>query len=336
MPTHKCIYCLRYLDANDFNAEHVIPEAFGKFEDNLVLNESVCGECNQYFGDNLELIFARDSFEAYDRVRHGLKSPAKLHDLGHRRLTFALADEGPWAGLRLALTAKNGMAVVSPVPQVRFCSRRGDQKIFVTEAELQNPDESLLKEIDPAGGIAIFSPSESTERRLIKALSRMEIRFEKKSDIPPPRIDEGEIEVEVQTKIDPIVNRCVAKIAFNYLAYTSGDSFVHGESFDAVRSFIRAGQKPGYRLVRVSDDPILADDLKHIRQTDGHLITVNWTRDNRHVIAQLSLFNRITYHVSLARYCSGLWRQIRSGHHFDIESRSTSELVGTSLIVPRF
>ncbi|MCH9012826.1 MAG: hypothetical protein IIA68_07190 [Proteobacteria bacterium] len=69
MLTHKCIYCLRDLDASDFRTEHVIPQAFGTFENNLTLNESVCGECNQYFGDNLELIFARDSFEAYDRVR---------------------------------------------------------------------------------------------------------------------------------------------------------------------------------------------------------------------------------------------------------------------------
>lgn len=336
MPTHKCIYCLRELDANEFKSEHVIPQAFGTFEGNLTLNKSVCGECNQYFGDKLELIFARDSSEAYDRVRHGLKSPAELHDLLHQRLTFALANEGEWTGLRLALTAENGMAVVSPVPQVRFCSRRGDKQIFVTEAELEDPDESLLKEIDPTGGIAIFSPSELIEGRLIEALARMEIRFEKESDIPPPRINEAEIEVEVQTKIDPIVKRCVAKIAFNYLAYTSGDAFVHGESFHAVRSFVRQGEAPDYPVVSATDNPILADDQRHLRQTDGHLITVNWTSDRRHVIAQMSLFNRLTYRVSLARYFPGLWRPIRSGHHFDIESRSISELIGTSLIVPRF
>ena len=335
MLTHKCMYCLRDLDASDFRTEHVIPQAFGTFENNLTLNESVCGECNQYFGDNLELIFARDSFEAYDRVRYGLKSLAELHDLPHERLTFALADEGEWTGLRVALTAKDGTLIVTPVPQVRFCGRRGDKQIFVTQAELEELDESLLREIDPNGGIAIFAPSELIAGRFIQALARMGIQFEAKNDMPPPRIDEAEIEVEVRTKIDPIVKRCVAKIAFNYLAYTSGSAFAHSESFHAIRSFIREGQELGYPVIRVTDDPILANDFRHLRQTNGHLITVNWTRDNRHVIAQASLFNRFTYHVSLARLFSGVWRPIRSGHLSDIDSRSISELVGTSLIVPQ-
>lgn len=336
MPTHICIYCLRDLDADAFKTEHIIPQAFGKFDDNLTLNESVCGECNQFFGDKLELIFARDSSEAYDRVVHSLKSPAELHDLLHHRLTFALAMEGEWTGLRLALKTENGMAVVGPVPQVRFSSNRGDEYIYVTEAELEEPDESLVRAIDRMGGIAIFSPSEEIEGRLIEALARISIHFEQQGDIAPPKIDKAEVEIEVQAKIDLIIRRCVAKIAFNYLAYTSGAGFVRGESFHAVRSFIREGQEPDYPLIRISDEPILTDDLRHLRQTDSHLTTVNWTRGNRHVIAQISLFNRITYHVSLARNFFGIWRPIRCGHHFDIGLRSISELVGTSLIVPRF
>ena len=335
MPTHKCIYCMRKLDADEFKTEHVIPQAFGKFEANLTLNESVCGECNQYFGDKLELIFARDSFEAYDRVRHGLKLPAELHDLLHERLTFALADEGKWTGFRLMLRDDAGTVVVGPVPQVRFCSSQGNEQIFVTELELENPDESLLKKIDLNGEIAIFSPSESVEGNLIEALTRMGVEFKKEGNAPFPKIDETDIEVEVQTKIDQIVKRCVAKIAFNYLTYTSGAAFVHGDNFNVVRSFIREGQVPDYLLVRVTDDPILSDDQRHYRQTDGHLVTVNWTPEKQHVIAQVSLFNRITYHVSLARGFSGFWREIRSGHLFDIGSRSISGLVGTSLIVPR-
>jgi hypothetical protein len=336
MTTHVCIYCLRDLDADAFTTEHVIPQAFGRFDDNLTLNESVCGECNQFFGDNLEGIFARDSSEAYDRVLHGLKPPAELHDLLHYRLTFALAMEGEWTGLRLALKTENGMAVVSPIPQVRFSSRRGDKYIYVTAAELEDPDGRVLEEIDRTGGIGILSPSEEIEGRLIEALARIGINFEQQGDIAPPRIDEAEVEVEVQARIDPIIRRCVAKVAFNYLAYTSGADFVRGESFHAVRSFIREGREPNYPLVRVTDEPILADDLRHLRQTDGHLITVNWRPDNPHVIAQISLFNRITYHVSLARNLWGIWRPIRCGHHFEIGSRSISKLVGTSLIVPRF
>ncbi len=57
--------------------------------------------------------------------------------------------------------------------------------------------------------------------------------------------------------------------------------------------------------------------------------------DDDLIVVMSRIFNRITYHVSLARGFSGFWREIRSGHLFDIGSRSISDLVGTSLIVPR-
>ena len=335
MPVHVCIYCLRELQADAFTTEHVIPQAFGSFDNNLTLNDAVCGDCNQFFGDELERIFARDSSEAYERVHRGLKSPAELHHLFHYRLTFALAMEGQWLGLRLALKTENGMIVVGPVPQVRFSNRRGDRYIYVTEIELTEQGENSLREVDRSAGIAVFSPTREIEERLIETLENIGIQFEKRGDIEPPRIEEADVEIAVQAIIDPIIRRCVAKIAFNYLAYTSGADFVRGRSFQAVRSFIKEGQVPNYPLIRISSVPILADDLRYLRQTDGHLVTVNWTPDGRHVIAQLSLFNRITYHVILAREYLGVWRQIRRGHHFDISSRSISELTPTSLIVPR-
>jgi hypothetical protein len=52
----KCIYCKVEKDAKYFTkVEHVIPQSFGHFENNLTLRNVVCDDCNQYFGDNLEL-----------------------------------------------------------------------------------------------------------------------------------------------------------------------------------------------------------------------------------------------------------------------------------------
>ena len=78
MPELKCIFCLEGDPAEGFNTEHVIPRAFGTFENNLTLTDMVCRSCNQFFGDNLELIFARDSFEAYDRILHGLNTGSAI------------------------------------------------------------------------------------------------------------------------------------------------------------------------------------------------------------------------------------------------------------------
>lgn len=75
-----CIYCLRELPKSKFNREHVIPEAFGKFKDNFVLHNTVCEDCNQHFGDNLDLILGRGSFEALQRIEEEIKSPESAAD----------------------------------------------------------------------------------------------------------------------------------------------------------------------------------------------------------------------------------------------------------------
>ena len=48
-------------------------------------------------------------------------------------------------------------------------------------------------------------------------------------------------------------------------------------------------------------------------------------------MAEVSLFNYITYRVSLCRQFSGvLWRPIRSGVHYDIERKIVKPLLGFS------
>ena len=325
---------MRELDESEFNTEHVIPQSFGKFEQNLTLNKSVCCECNSSFGDQMDRILARDSVEAYERVRHGLKDKTELDELPYRQLNFSVADEGEWTGLRVILKSENGKVVVDLVPQVRLSRKDGQGYEFVVEMELENLDESLLNAIDRTADVAIFPSSEEVVERLIGALRKIGIEFERQGYIASPKFAQSDVGINVHGKIDAVVKRCAAKIAFNYLAYTSGANFVRGDEFNTVRSYIRHGTTPDYSLIRVSDDPILADDLRHSRQTEGHLVTVNWTGDKRHIIAQLSLFNRVTYHVYLARNFQGFWREIRSGHHFDVGRRSIDELTATSLIVP--
>ena len=60
----KCIYCLKEKISNEFRKrEHVIPQMFGRFKNNLILRGFVCDNCNRYFGDNLELALGRDTIE---------------------------------------------------------------------------------------------------------------------------------------------------------------------------------------------------------------------------------------------------------------------------------
>jgi len=334
VPRSKCIYCLCDDPADGFNTEHVISRAFGTFENNLTLTDLVCRNCNQFFGNNLERILARDSFEAYDRIVTGLQPAAAIAQLPQDRLTFTFADTSGWSGLRLRLVATGDGRMVEPVPQVGL-PRRGDAgRIYLTEAELENSERELPSDFDRHGHIRIIAPSADVQHRLIALLDQRGIPFRLMGEFNLSVPDISEIEVYVNSRIDPVVKRCSAKMVFNYLAYVTDRAFVLLPTFNPIRAYIRHGTSPGYLLVNADDTPILATDDRTRRQTEGHLITVNWTCGNRHVVGQLSLFNRVRYRVSLARNFSGLWRPIRSGHHFDFDTRRVSPLMATSLHVP--
>lgn len=330
-----CIYCKRDLASYDFSTEHVVPRAFGTFDENLTLPDRVCAECNQYFGDTIDFTLARGSAEAIHRFDEGVKPPEEADDLRRDRVRIALAQEGNWHGLILRLTADPTGLVVEPVPQVGFAKQTGAGFIFVPEEVLQNMSQPLPSGTDPKRGLLLVANSNETRERLIQALKTRGINFLEHSWAAPP-IQAGEIlPVEIRSTIDSLVLRCVAKIAFNYLAYTQSRDFVLRDDFSVIRGFIRYDQRPPYRVIRVDSQPILQDDAVTKRQTNGHLVTVNWAQDRTSIVAQVSLFNHARYSVSLARGFRGVWRQICSGHHFDIERRLVEPLVGTSLVLPK-
>jgi hypothetical protein len=101
-----CIYCLEKQPDDQFNREHVIPEAFGKFEGNLVL-ECVCEACNTYFANTIDLKLARDSIEGIDRFWSGMKPAAEFKSLGPRSTTTVRFKEG-------AIHGGEGYAVANP------------------------------------------------------------------------------------------------------------------------------------------------------------------------------------------------------------------------------
>jgi hypothetical protein len=128
-----CIYCKRDLAGDDFNTEHVIPQAFGRFRDNLTLNQMVCAECNAYFGATIDFTLARGSAEALDRLRFGIKPLSGADDLLRDRVRFALKAEGGWEGLIMRLAAEPTGLVIEPVPQVGFARRPGEGYVYVSE-----------------------------------------------------------------------------------------------------------------------------------------------------------------------------------------------------------
>jgi hypothetical protein len=141
--------------------------------------------------------------------------------------------------------------VTSLVPQVDFRAHGETKWTFVSEDVLQDATQPLPPEAG-RGEIRLISESEEMERRLIAILSQRGIRFQKIGTTGgPPPSDEALAPLDFQSRIDSMIFRCVAKIAFNCLAWRQGEDFVRLNEFNALRTFVPYGTRASYPLVAV-------------------------------------------------------------------------------------
>lgn len=184
--------------------------------------------------------------------------------------------------------------------------------------------------------IRVMGPSQNDHIRLVEKLKKLDIKFVQQGVLDQPITVDGSVRVEIASQVDATIYRAIAKIAFNYVAHQHGAEFVLWPDFDDVRNYIRYGTEPSWAPVVIPvRKPILFDDSPRSRQTNGHLITVDWNAARTGLLAQVSLFNTITYRVVLCPYYSGIWHDgLRTGHHFDIEDRTVTPLNSASLGFP--
>jgi hypothetical protein len=332
-----CIYCKS--ENKPFHREHVLPQAFGTFEpDSPVLKDFVCADCNNYFGRTLEFALSRDSMEAVLRLRHGIKPASEAKELPYRKLELKVGQPGPWLGATVVLEADSTGKAIEPVlvPQVAFKWKTETEWTFFLESELDDASRLAPFRGSLPGSleIRILVPSHSDHERLVEKLRKLDIKFMKHGVLEQPMTEDGKIQLEIASQVDDTIFRAIAKIAFNYVAWVHGANFVLRSDFDDLRNYIRYGKPPWWApAVRPFKAPILADDLPHFRQTNGHLITFNWNYKQMGLVAQVSLFNTITYHVLFCLSYSGIWHDnMRRGHHFDIEERTVTPLTSTSFV----
>ena len=311
----KCIYCLDDKDENNFTkVEHVIPQSFGLFENNFTLKKCVCDECNQFFGDNLEMIVARDSFEGLFRHESGIKRASDFVSLGKRSQLIIRVEEGPMKGAYgyRVFSPEHNRILLSPLPQVGFRNRLGEFDFFLLDSL---PSQEELVELDynlkSPESILILGCDFGTAK---EELDKNRITFEVGGE---ESFGYSDFNCLIERTLDDIILRTASKIAFNYLAFWEGPEFVLNKSFDNIRSYIRIGMQVDYPLAIPSEIPILGDEPIHGRRRLGHIVTVGWATDGVSILGNVSLLNMFSYHISLVRGYTGVQRNITRGHFFD-------------------
>lgn len=322
----KCIYCLEDKTDDYFTkTEHVIPQAFGVFRNNFTLNNEVCDQCNQYFGDNLEIDLGRDTIEGISRHSLGIKSPKEFKSLGNRsRLSFKVM-EGPLSGTFAYLDYSPNIkdVVVKPLPQVGFLNRKTLEYMYFRLNEIPSKNQLNLLNLDYSKDVRFFG---ATEDSIQEALKAVDINLNFTSDYEIIEDGFGESEVEIEGYLDDTIYRAIAKIAFNYMAFMNGADFVLQKTFNPIRYFIRRGQRAKRVFVLVRNDNILADeDMERPRLC--HIVTLNWAQEGQAILSQVSLSNSFfSYRVQLSKHYRGKHQDIRSGHFFNLGDNKIYEL----------
>jgi hypothetical protein len=230
-----CIYCLDRKREQDFNREHVVPEAFGAFQNNLVL-ECVCTQCNSYFGNTIDIKLARDSIEGLSRFWAGMKSSATYKSLGSKSTTTVRLKDGSVHGATGYFGANEGEGGlrVFAFPQVGFQQPPGAPIKWFGIGAVPEKRELAAFGIDPSKEFWIHIREMVSDDAVVLLRER---GFD--GEIPFETIESPDeiVETEAVGIVGRPETRAATKIAMNYLASIASPGLLRMTQFNDVRDF---------------------------------------------------------------------------------------------------
>lgn len=321
----RCIYCKDPLPSKP-PREHVIPAALtAGFSDNLTIG-CVCSNCNDYFGREFDSRFVEDTLLGVVRYLSGLKA-----DTRRARLPRATRFRGTY--LRQHLDWRPDPSGVGytcqVVPQVGFATweSHGREWRYFRLDDLESAGQDTTLDTSAAKLVGVEAECREKVEAALAAAGICPSQYS--HDAPclpnlPPGTGQADVDLVFHTLVDTPVKRCMAKIAFNYLAYvtekrTGRSDWLMSAEFDAVRAFVR--QSDG------QPDPTLA--LVHVRMRSatgkgdavGHLAALTWDPEKRDLVATVSLLSSLAWRVTLAKGFSGVWWDVSACHFWDLKKR---------------
>jgi len=297
MGESACLYCELTKPLEAFNREHVLSEAFGRYEKNLVLKELVCEQCNTYFAQNLEPRLARGSYEGIERFKLGVapKSKSRRSGVNHSTLQ-ARRDGGLHDGAFYAWQIGDGGKVV-PVKQFGIASNTAGPYTWYRLSE--SPTGDALRAQGFNTGETCFKFAGLTPEEASAFLTTLGYEPDGAPQALPEDVDsDGKVALNVTGTIDRVMLRAVAKIAFNYLIFHY-PAIAEMAQFTPIRRYIRYDDDASFDPVGVSQRPMLGG-VPEDRQLLAHMIAVGWKGSPEGVVAQVSLFSWVQYVVQLA------------------------------------
>ena len=308
-----------------FTREHVLPQSFGKFENNLVLNNKVCAACNAYFSAELDELLARDSMEGLARYQHGLKDPAEVDQFRFETVRLSAPELGDYTGvpLKLAGLGEGGGLVAVPGAAAGFRNKVNDSWVWFTLAQIQS-GEWRDSDVDWRLGVKISGSAEDVAT-IQQALEEQGVQFQNWRPLEgEPKSDPYTIEHVFELTRNH--RRAFAKIAFNYAAWYFGAEFVLAPAFDAARRFIRNDEGDA-RWFGISEDDLPFKMVGHEDERPlAHWIDLGGHTSHRNLIGNVMLMGFMTHTTVLVADFAGPWPELPVAHFFNLKHRRVDEM----------
>ena len=292
----RCIYCLRGEGEVEFTDEHVIPRAFGVFGDKTPVLQCVCGPCNQFFGDHLDIVLTRDSLEAMERFKHGPASSAKRP---HKRVTMEIAEEERPVGMpKLQFEMDGSRRKVDVKSLVRFVDEENKEQVDIPYDKIATFDITpwLKRKLS-----ITFMGGREESKQVHERLKERGIKFTAPftyTELQPIMGHKTSVLIEATGLVDETIKRAVAKILFNFAAYTLGDTEVLAAEWNAAREYIREGK--GKIGIDVRRGVFWDDETEHITYNFPRGTNIKIENKGGGVAGLVQFFHLMIYEVELS------------------------------------
>jgi hypothetical protein len=293
-----------------------MPQAFGTFEHNLTLTQTVCAQCNSFFSRELEPWLARDTLEGYDRYLHGQKAPIDFKSMGTKSTSRIQISEGPYAGAWGYTSPGDERLGARPFPQVGFASEAAGPFEWFPLSDLPTKESLKSKGYANEVHVRLCECDDLDEARTLLARQGVVVGDTMSFDAPS-----GITRVEHVFRPGLIHRRGFAKIVFNYMAHQTGPAIALEARFDGLRQLVMTGTEPDHQYFSIDEEPIVGGDKVRGR-LHGHIIVVQ-SRGN-YVEGVVSPYNRFRHGFRLGLVSGAPVGPF--GHFFDITNRAVSAM----------
>lgn len=241
---HICIYCKKEKEDDAFNREHVIPRMMGRYVNAPVLsNYQVCQECNSFFSKEIEDKISLDSYEAFLRMKSGIKRMSDGRRLSNSRISLC-GVEGLFKGLKFIVVsdAANQERIHFDISPCIGIKKSEDEYDYYSINELPVATEEKIQTLRQYSSPIVqfgYTPEETTGVLIEKGYITDKAQYSEK------RIEEeyrdAEFTTSIRFSIDSFVRRVCAKTIFNYMCWNTSAEYMLDSKFDALREYVRNG-----------------------------------------------------------------------------------------------